>query len=75
MSLAQPSDWQIVFRDRVASLAKGMSNRELGELTGHHYENVRRMLHWQGPTVDFVLGISRAFGVSTDWLLGRQDYP
>lgn len=55
--------------DRMRQIAGQRSYRVLADLTGHHVETVRRYMLGQGPSIEFVSALCKAFDVSADWML------
>lgn len=55
--------------DRLVAAVGKRSYRALSELTATHPETVRRYMHGQAPSVQFVSHLCRALGISGDWLL------
>lgn len=55
--------------DRIRQAVGVRSYRHVAELTGTNHESVRRYLTGQTPSVEFLTQLSRALGLSTEWLL------
>jgi hypothetical protein len=53
----------------MASVAGGLSCREIAESTGNNHENVRRYMKTGAPSLEFFRAFCDRFGVSSDWLL------
>jgi transcriptional regulator with XRE-family HTH domain len=60
---------EVVMLERMLSAVGNRTYRHVGELTNTHPETVRRYLQGQVPSVEFVASLSKALGVSADWLL------
>lgn len=67
---ARLDSWEITFIRRIEELKGEMSIRQMSQRTSHNHETVRRFLVGQAPSAAFLVAVSRAFGVTVDWLLG-----
>lgn len=61
-----------LIHDRLHTIAAGRSFRHLGELTKTNAETVRRYMHGQPPSADFLVALCHALGVNAQWLLTGQ---
>jgi len=62
--------------DRICEVVRGLSFRELAEVTGLNAETIRRYVRGADPSVAFVTRLCDAFDLSAEWLLhgrGPQD--
>lgn len=65
------------FQNRLKELriAKGISQKELGQIIGATYSAVS---YWENgvnePKVSYIIALCDYFGVSADYLLGRTEY-
>lgn len=65
------------FQNRLRELrtAKGISQKQLGEIIGATYSAVS---YWENgvnePKVSYIIALCDYFDVSADYLLGRKDY-
>ncbi|MGE0365678.1 MAG: helix-turn-helix domain-containing protein [Phycisphaerales bacterium] len=50
-----------------------LTYREVAERTGLNHESIRRQLLAGRPSVESVVLLCRAFGVSADWILGVHE--
>lgn len=55
--------------DRIGEVVRGLSFRELAELTGLNAETIRRYVRGAEPSVAFVTNLCDAFELSAEWLL------
>lgn len=55
--------------ERLSIIAGERSYRRLAELTNHNPETVRRYMHGQPPSVEFLASLCASLGVCADWLL------
>jgi transcriptional regulator with XRE-family HTH domain len=67
---------EINFKERLTELRqeKGLSQEDLGELTGIHSMNISK---WERgiilPSITSVITLAKFFNVSTDYLLGLDE--
>lgn len=54
---------------RIREVCEGRTNIGIGRQTGTHAESVRRYVHGARPSLDFIIGLALAYGISTEWLL------
>lgn len=54
---------------RIMAVCEGLPLREVARLTGVSHETARRYSKGEDPSIGFIVGLSRAFGVSCHWLL------
>jgi len=54
-------------------IASGMTQKEIAEKTGTKQQMISRFLKGQPPTVETLIKIAKAFGVSTDTVLGLDE--
>ena len=55
--------------DRMNSAAGSRTYRKLAELTRTHPETVRRYMQGQAPSVEFLMSMCTALGISGEWML------
>lgn len=58
--------------ERLKTAAGERTYRQLGDLTNTHAESVRRYMHGQAPSVEFLATLCGALGINGDWLLTGQ---
>jgi len=65
---------KLQFADRLRWLQqeKGLSNAELGKSVGLSHVSIGNFLDGQLPKSEHLAALADFFGVSTDWLLGRD---
>lgn len=55
--------------DRLNAAVGERTYRHIGDLTNTHPETVRRYMHGQSPSIEFVAALAGALGLSGDWIL------
>jgi transcriptional regulator with XRE-family HTH domain len=65
---------KLKFAERLRFLRdqKGLSNLELGKSVGLSHVSIGNFLDGQLPKSEYLAALAEFFGVSTDWLLGRD---
>lgn len=62
-------------QERLQSVCRPFSFREIADLTGSNHESVRRYLNGQNPGVLFVIRLCEVLHISADWLLLGRGTP
>jgi len=57
---------------RLVEAVGDLTYRRLGQLTDTHPETVRRYMHGQSPSTEFLAKLCRALSVNANWLLTGQ---
>jgi transcriptional regulator with XRE-family HTH domain len=55
--------------ERLHIACRGLSVREVADITGLNHETVRRYLNGTVPSISFVANLAIALAISSDWLL------
>ena len=65
---------KLQFAERLRSLRdqRGLSNAELGKSVGLSHVSIGNFLEGQLPKSEHLAALAAFFGVTTDWLLGRE---
>ena len=68
---------KLQFAERLRSLRdeKGLNNAELAKAVGLSHVSIGNFLEGQLPRSEYLAALAQFFGVSTDWLLGRETAP
>lgn len=55
--------------DRINEVVRGLSFREVADITGLNAETIRRYVRGADPSVAFITRLCEAFDLSAEWLL------